>query len=245
MADTVPLIIAHRGASKEAPENTLAAFDLAWQQGADGIEGDFRLSSDGVIVCMHDATTARVSAQRLSVAKTPFAALRKVDVGSWKGAKWSEERIPSLQEVLSAVPEGKKIFIEIKCGTEIVEPLEKAIEQSALRPEQIVVIAFDEAVVARVKQLIPAVEANWITDFSRGLSDEAILAILKTINADGLSCEADRRVDEEFVGSLRREGMGLHIWTVDNPDDASYFSALGVDSITTNGPGRMRELLEA
>jgi glycerophosphoryl diester phosphodiesterase len=244
MAGNAPLIIAHRGASEEAPENTLAAFRLAWQQGADGIEGDFRISSDGVIVCMHDATTARVSDRRLNVAKTTFGELRKADVGSKKGLKWAAERIPSLEEVFSTVPEGRKIYIEIKCGTEITGALKAAVEQSALKPEQIVVIAFDAAVIESVKQILPAVKACWITDFSDGFSIEKILQTLKRINADGLSCEADSRIDKAFVARLRQEGMELHLWTVDEPADAAYFAALGVDSVTTNRPGRIKKLLE-
>jgi glycerophosphoryl diester phosphodiesterase len=246
MAAAIPLIIAHRGASEDAPENTLAAFKLAWEQGADGIEGDFRLSSDGVIVSMHDATTSRVSERRLNVARTTFEVLREVDVGSWKDPKWASERIPSLEEVLCTVPKGKKIFIEIKCGTEIMEPFQNVIEQSGLQPEQIAVIAFDEAVIDSVKRLLPALRAYWITDFSGGFSLEKTVATLKKINADGLSCEADsRRIDENFVDRLRQEGMEIHVWTVDAPKPATYFSALGVDSISTNGPDRLKTLLES
>jgi glycerophosphoryl diester phosphodiesterase len=244
MASDKPLIIAHRGASEDAPENTLAAFRLAWQQGADGIEGDFRLSSDGTVVCMHDATTARVSDRRLSVARTSYEALREVDVGSWKGKKWASERVPSLEEVLSTVPEGKRVFIEVKCGTEIMGALKIAIEQSRLKPEQIAVIAFDEAVIDSVKWHLSALKAYLITDFSGGFSLEKTVALLKKISADGLSCEADRRIDKEFVGRLRQEGMELNVWTVDTLESAAYFSALGVDSISTNGPGRLRTLLE-
>ena len=102
------LIIAHRGASADAPENTLAAFRLAWQQGADGIEGDFRLTSDGRIVCFHDDDTARVAGISLIVEETPLTKLRTLDVGAWKGKPWQGERIASLEEVLAEVPAGKQ-----------------------------------------------------------------------------------------------------------------------------------------
>jgi glycerophosphoryl diester phosphodiesterase len=110
------LIIAHRGASHDAPENTLASFKLAWEQKADGIEGDFYLTKDGKIVCIHDKTTKRTSGQKveLDVAASTLAELRKVDVGAWKDPKYAGEKMPTLEEVLAIVPAGKVFFIEIK-----------------------------------------------------------------------------------------------------------------------------------
>ena len=110
------MLTAHRGASHNAPENTMAAFNLAWQENADGIEGDFYLTSDGQIVCIHDATTARTGDIDLTVATSTLAELKAVDVGSWKGSEWSGEQIPTLEEVLSCIPTGKYIQIEIKAG---------------------------------------------------------------------------------------------------------------------------------
>src|ERR1700686_17426 len=100
-------LIAHRGASHDAPENTLAAFRLAWEAGADGIEGDFRLTRDGEIVCIHDPTTGRPAGVGLSVADTTLACLRELDVGALHGARWIGERIPPIQEVIATVPPGK------------------------------------------------------------------------------------------------------------------------------------------
>lgn len=80
-------IIAHRGASHDAPENTLPAYKLAWQQGADGIEGDFRLTADGQIVCLHDPSTGRVGDRDLVVSESTLAELRQADMGVLKGEK--------------------------------------------------------------------------------------------------------------------------------------------------------------
>src|SRR5210317_1799983 len=93
-----PLLVAHRGASGDAPENTLPAFQLAWQQGADAIEGDFRLTSDGQIVCVHDGDTKRVANRTLTVKDTSLDELRQLDVGAWKGTRWEGTRIPTLKE---------------------------------------------------------------------------------------------------------------------------------------------------
>jgi len=105
-----PLVVAHRGASHAAPENTLAAFKLAWKEGADAIEGDFFLTKDQEIVCTHDRTTQRLNKEKLNldVAKSTLEELRALDVGSWKNEKWKGERMPTLAEVMATVPDGKK-----------------------------------------------------------------------------------------------------------------------------------------
>ena len=120
-----PLVIAHRGSSAQAPENTLPAFQLAWEQGADGIEGDFQLTKDGHIICFHDKDTKRLAGQPLTVANATLEELRQLDVGSiqpqaevdalrtWSADKFQGTRMPTLAEVFASVPSGKKIFIEI------------------------------------------------------------------------------------------------------------------------------------
>lgn len=244
-----PVIVAHRGASYDAPENTLAAFRLAWEQGADVIEGDFYLSSDGKIVCIHDKTTKRTAGTNLSVAKTPFADLRNLDVGSWKDPRFADERIPTLEEVLAIVPDGKKILIEVKCGPEIIAPMKEVIAASKLKPEQIAVIAFDSRVIAESKRKLPHLKAFWLTSYRKTPagdlepSIEQILTTLKEIKADGLDSNAHPELDRAFVQKLRDAKMQFHVWTVDDPGIAQKFMELGVDSITTNRPAWLRKQL--
>ena len=118
-----PLIVAHRGSSQQAPENTLPAFRLAWEQGADAIEGDFLITKDGKVVCIHDISTKRLTDKNLVVSKSNFEELRCVDVGAWKHEKFKGTKIPTISEVFATIPKGKKIFLEVKCGPEIVTPL--------------------------------------------------------------------------------------------------------------------------
>ena len=99
----MPLLIAHRGASHAAPENTLAAFDLAWKEGADGIEGDFRLTADGRVACIHDEDTKRVAKPNRRVAASTWEELSTIDVGSWKSTDFAGERIPLLGDILERV----------------------------------------------------------------------------------------------------------------------------------------------
>ena len=240
-------LIGHRGASFEAPENTLAAFRLAWEEGADGIEGDFRLSRDGEIVCLHDPTTRRTAGVSLTVADSTLAQLRELDVGSWKGDKWASEPIPTLREVIATVPSGKRLFIELKSGPEILLPLAAILAETGLPHEQAVILSFDAEVVAEARQLLPHVKALWITDYKRdwqcgGWSPSIgeILQTLERTGAMGLASRAHKIVDATFVQALRAAGVELPVWSVDSPRTAARLMALGADSITTNRPGWLR-----
>ncbi len=248
---TLPLIVAHRGASHDAPENTLAAFRLAWEQGADAIEGDFHLTADGQIVCIHDKTTKKRAGTDLVVAKSTLEDLKRLDVGRWKHPRYSGEQIPTLREVLDVVPDDKTILIEIKCGPEIVPALKEVLTQAALKPAQTIVIAFDENVVAATKRQIPGIKAYWLTGYKeddRGAfkpTPQTVLQTLRRTGADGLDTQAKRQViDSEFVKMLRDAKMEFHVWTVNKPSDAAYFRRLGVDSITTDRPAFLRERLK-
>jgi glycerophosphoryl diester phosphodiesterase len=243
-------LIAHRGASFEAPENTLAAFCLAWEMGADGIEGDFRLTRDGEIVCLHDATTRRTARVTLAVADTTLARLRELDAGAWKGERWCGERIPTLREVIATVPAGKKLFIELKSGPEILLPLAAVLAGSGLDPEQVAIFAFSEELIAAGRTLFPRFKRLWITDYTRDWRNNGwspsigqILRTLEQTGADGLASRAHRSIDTAFVDALRDAGMELHVWTVDDRRSAARFLALGVDSIITNRPGWLRARL--
>jgi glycerophosphoryl diester phosphodiesterase len=253
-----PEIIAHRGASYDAPENTLAAFKLAWRQKADGIKGDFRLTKDEKIVCIHDATTGRTAGLDLPVVESEFKELRELDIGSWKGNEWAGERIPSIAEVFSLVPADKKIFIEIKCGPEIVEPLGHAIVRSRLKPEQVVVISFDGDVIYRTKKQIPHIKTLWLSNIQkdretgeRVLSIDHILRVLNESNADGLSINASPITGEssgrspvsKLASALLKRKMEFHVWNVNDIDTALYFLKLGAASMTTDHPKRLREKL--
>jgi glycerophosphoryl diester phosphodiesterase len=238
-------LIAHRGASHDAPENTLAAFRLAWETDADGIEADFRLSRDGQIVCLHDATTGRTAGVKLTVADTTLARLRELDVGVRHGARWRGERIPTLREVIATVPPGKKLYIELKSGPEILPPLVAILAGADLDSRQVVVLAFSEEVITAAREQLPRVKALWLTD-TRTLAIETVLSTLDRIGACGLSCRARSAIDAPFVQALHAAGREFHVWTVDAPRTAARFAALGADSVTTNRPGWLRaRLLEA
>lgn len=243
-------IVAHRGASRDAPENTLAAFRLAWDRNADAIEGDFRLTADRQIVCIHDRDTGRVARQKLVVSDSTLAQLTAVDVGRWKGRRWAGERIPTLSQVLQTVPRGKRILIEIKCGPEIVPVLKSELDSrwSGIEP---VIISFDQEVIFHCKRQLPQIKAYWLARFQRNKATgmwepgiDHILATLKRIGADGLDCQAEPAAcTPQLIGRVRQAGGEFHCWTVNDPDLALTFSERGVDSITTDRPRYLRRHL--
>jgi glycerophosphoryl diester phosphodiesterase len=245
-----PMIVAHRGASQDAPENTVPAFKLAWLQGADAIEGDFHLTADGRIVCIHDPDTKKVNDRRLVVAESSLAALQELDVGAWFKERWIGTRIPTLEQVMETVPEGKQIFIEIKCGPEIVPVLVKELDKSALKQSQIVVISFKGAVIAALKEKRPGIKAFWLTDLERDLTGgfaphvKDVLATLERIKADGISTAAPEFLTADYIKAIRDAGYEYHVWTVDDPEWAAELIEIGAQSITTNVPGEMIRGLE-
>ena len=244
-------IVAHRGASHDAPENTLAAFRLAWEQHADAIEGDFYLSKDGQIVCIHDKTTQRTAPGQpeLTVAASTLRDLRTLDVGSWKDQRYASERIPTLKEVLDTVPDGKRIFIEIKCGPEIVPVLKEQLQESNLKPEQIVIICFNDQVVSQSRRTMPKYKVNWLTSYRQASPVSAwkptladVLQTLKRSGATGLGTNGNLKViDQAFIDAVQAAGLEFHVWTVNDVKSADTFKLFGVQSITTDRPAFIRK----
>ncbi len=248
MTQALPTLIAHRGASQHAPENTLAAFNLAWEHGADGVEGDFRLTADGHVVCVHDADLQRVGGSDLVVAESTLSELQAIDVGSWKNPSFHAERMPTLEDVLATLPEGGKLFIEVKAGPEIVPVLARSLAITGALPSSITVIAFSEDVIAACVDLLSGVEACWITAYKetdRGWvpGTVEVVTTLVSLDASGLDCEAHDCITPDFVSALRDARQSFHVWTVDDVGIARRFWDLGVDSITTNRPKELREEL--
>ena len=246
----IPLIIGHRGASREAPENTLESFWLAWADGADGIEADFRLTADGAIVCMHDATTGRTTGKDLEIATATMKELRCLDAGAWKGSAWSGAVIPTLDEVLAAIPYGTWFFIELKSGVEIIAPLKRTLQTSRISPERIRLLSFSVPLIAALTQHLPDWHSCLLCDYRHSLLSNSwrpsradVLDTLTHSGACGLA-SADRAfLDRNLVDTLKALGKEIHVWTVDRPSNARRLCNLGVDSIMTNRPGWLRQKL--
>lgn len=239
------MVIAHRGASHDAPENTLSAFRLAWQQGADGVEGDFYLTADNQIVCIHDRNTKRTAGTRLEVETSTLAELRELEYGAWKDPQFEGEPIPTLDDVIATVPDGKTLVIELKSTIRIVPKLVATLKQNVTKSIQWMVIAFDSATVAEFKRQMPNIRTHWLTSFQRhgpGLSYRPkateIAATVRDSGVDGVGMNGMTHViDKDFVETLHMNGCSeFHVWTIDTIPAAKFFQGLGSIGITTNVP---------
>jgi glycerophosphoryl diester phosphodiesterase len=244
-------IIGHRGASYDAPENTLASINLAWKQGADAAEFDVYLSKDGKIVVLHDRDTKRVAGVDKRVVDQTLEELRTLDVGKWKGAAFTGEKIPTLAEVLKTLPTGKRVFIEVKCGPEIVPELKRELAAAKLKPEQTAIISFSAEVIAATKKEMPSLQGYWIVSLNPGKKKpakvwtaEELIKKATEIKADGLDLSADAMIDEAFIKKTSAAKLPVYVWTVNDAALAKRMIAAGVIGITTDRPGWLREQLK-
>jgi glycerophosphoryl diester phosphodiesterase len=250
---TVPMsaveIIAHRGASYDAPENTLAALKLGMEQKADANELDVYLSKDGQVVLMHDATTKRTAGLDKPVVEQTLEELRTLDAGAWKGEQWRGEKIATLGEALATVPAGKRLFIEIKCGPEILPELERVLQASGKAPEQLVIISFGYDTVTQARQRFPKIPVFWLVSPKKGSKGksptvEEMIEQTRAAGLEGLNLNYQFPFDSAFVGKVKAAGLKLYAWTVDDAEAARKLVEFGVDGITTNRPAWLREQLQ-
>jgi glycerophosphoryl diester phosphodiesterase len=243
------MITAHRGASYDAPENTLAAFRLAWEQDADAIEGDFYLTADGQIVCIHDKDTRRTAGATKVIEQSTLEELRTLEVGKWKSRKYAGELIPTFAEVMATVPSGKQFVIELKSTSKIVPVLASELQRLKPDRERLLIISFDAPSIAKCKELMPDIRAHWLTGFKADESGkmqptaDAIAKTVKQCQADGVGLKGVRSViDQAFANELVAKGCAeFHVWTIDDIADAKYFRSLGAVGITTNRPRYVRD----
>lgn len=242
--------IAHRGESADAPENTMAAFGLAWERGVKAIELDVHLSKDGVLIVSHDADTKRTTGVSKLIKESTHEELRSLDAGRWKGPRWAGEKMPTLGEALATIPEGARCFIEVKVGPEAVPALVDAVRRSGKRPEQLTVISFQAETVAEAKRKLPELKAYYLASFQRDKKTgdwqpgvDALIARAKALGADGLDLSSKGPIDRAFVQKVKAAGLGLYVWTVDDPAEARSLIEAGVDGVTTNKAGWMKEQL--
>lgn len=244
-------IIAHRGASLDAPENTLAAVRLAWEQQADAVEVDVRLTRDGQIVAIHDEDLRRTGGVPSRIADCTLAELRQSEVGAWKNLIWAGEPIPLLAELLATLPVGKRFFVEVKCGLEIVDELVRVVRASP-NPAAVVPIGFPLDVLAALKQQLPECQVYGVFDFKRERAGantpwrpttEELLEAAHEYRLDGVDLNGSGPIDASMVAALTAAGLDVCIWTVDDPVRARYLLRLGVAGITTNRPGWLRKHL--
>lgn len=241
-------IIAHRGASYDAPENTLAALSLAWLQNADACEIDTHLSRDGHVIVMHDPNTQRTTGCAAEIAALSLAEIKRLDAGSWKGAAFAGEPVPTLEEVLTMVPDTKRLYIEIKTPG-MVPQLKACLERVGSAHAQLVGVSFAHATMTEFKAALPDVEALWIignpatAQTALNLRDRLDDYVLKCqrANLQGLSLHQNWFEDEAVLHRIQDADLKAAVWTVNDGSVARRLANAGIDAITTDCPALMRQ----
>lgn len=240
-------IIAHRGASYLAPENTMASVQLAWALNADAVEIDVMLSKDGRIVLFHDKAMKRLTGVEGKVSDRTYDELRRLDVGKWKHAKYAGERIPLLAEALASIPAGKRMFVELKTGLEIVPELKRVVAAAGKKPEQIVFISFNHEACVRVKKVLPGHVVAHISRYEREKNKPPIEDLIKQATAgklDALDLDGNHGVSAKEASLMKAAGLGFYVWTINDPERARVLITAGVDGITTDRPDWLRRRLD-
>jgi glycerophosphoryl diester phosphodiesterase len=231
------LIFGHRGARGQAPENTMAAFQLALQQGVDGIELDVHLTKDGKVVVCHDHALEKTSNGKGWIHEHTRDDLQKLDFGSWFGAQFAGEKIPSLREVLQwAAATSLIVNIEIKNGPIIYEGIEEkvsALVRECRMVDRVSVSSFYHPTLLKMKQLDPLITTGLLYA-SRPIDPWLQLRVTDTNNIHPVW----HYLDADWVLGTRPHGAKIFTWTINEMREWEHIRHLDVDGIMTDFPDR-------
>ena len=234
-------LIAHRGESVDAPENTLPAYRTAVERGF-GFECDIYLAKDGRLFTFHDGTLARTTAGANTNRCTDVdweGTVSKVNVGGWgrwKGSKFDPTRPALFSEVLALARDGRYIYVEVKGNDPswvpyVKEELEKA---KNVNPGNVLFISFGDRVCAELKRVMPKYRVYFLTG-AKKFSAEALVVKLRELGVDGVDILFDPEViTSAYVRTVKAAGFSFHVWTIDDLERAKKAFAVGADTLTTN-----------
>ncbi|GAA3402300.1 glycerophosphodiester phosphodiesterase [Paenibacillus hodogayensis] len=235
------MVIAHRGAAGEAPENTLAAFALGLEQGCTGIELDVHLSKDGEIIVCHDTTLNRTTDRQGAIGNLTVEEIKQADAGSWFHERFAGERVPLLEEVFDLVPPEVQINVEIKAGNDGIAPALVELMKRKDRLNDVFVSSFDFDILERLKELEPEARIGLLYhirmthhDRMAGLLDYPVYSLHPHWS----------RMDKRSVSEAIERGLRVYPWTVNEEANMLNMIDCGVSGIITDYPGRLKRLLE-
>ena len=246
------MIIAHRGVSAHAPENTLAAFRMAMDVGAGGVEFDVRLAKDGVPVVIHDGSLLRTAKLKAKVSELTSTELSEIDVGSWFNRRFRRrarpefeiETVPTLERTLSLLKDfNGQIYIELKAGAGNFRELSAAVcdvlRDSPLLP-QFIVKSFKLASIPEVRHLLPNVQTAGLFGVDVMMiirHREHIVTLASEFGADRISVHHSL-VSTKLAGRAAEAGMPITVWTVDDPNWLTRHKKVEIDALITNDPAK-------
>ncbi|MFI5778520.1 glycerophosphodiester phosphodiesterase [Nocardia sp. NPDC051570] len=247
-----PFVVAHRGASGTRPEHTVAAYELALQEGADGVECDVRLTRDGHLVCVHDRTVDRTSSGTGLVSEMTLDELRELDFG----AEGAPAAVLTLSELITLVLDWRsrptKLFIETKHPVRYGALVEAKVLAELQRfgiaapasadHSRAVVMSFAATAVWRIRRAAPLLPTVLLGESSRYLGGSAATTVGATAVGPSVKTLRDH---PDLVDKAAAAGRATYCWTVDDPEDVQLCADLGVSWIATNHPGRTKAVLSS
>lgn len=241
---TRTLNFAHRGASARAPENTLAAFELAAELGADGIEFDIQISRDGQAVICHDFLVDKTTDQSGRVDEFSESELKEMDAGSWFGPQFAGERIPTLQEMIDTVGSRLLLNLELKTAALRANGLEEVVADAIRRNglhDRVIVSSFNPLALRRLHRIDPTIDLGLLYAL------DMPLYLRRAWARHLIPCQAMHPhypiVNAAYMARARKRGYRVNVWTVDDPIDLRRLLKLGADIIITNKPDVLRRVM--
>ncbi|MGM1048317.1 MAG: glycerophosphodiester phosphodiesterase [Bacillota bacterium] len=236
-----PLIISHRGASGEAPENTMAAFKLGLEQGCDAFELDVHLSKDGQLVVIHDGTIDRTTDGSGAINELTVDELKAFDAGSWFKKEYTGERIPLLEEVFDHTPAHILINIEVKGSyNQQLEPALIELLKKKNRMDTVVISSFDWKSLRYLKELEPQIKVGLLYNLCLDHHDKLPEAAGTNVYSLHLNGE---KLDSHDIHRIQAANLRVYIWTINNEQQMRFALEAGVDGIITDYPGQLKALM--
>jgi glycerophosphoryl diester phosphodiesterase len=228
-------VTAHRGDSKHAPENTLAAFDLAIKNGADVIELDVRETKDGKIIVTHDKNLKRTTGIDAYVEDLTYGEIRQFDAGSWFSEEYKGEQIPTLREAIELIKGRAKLNIELKPDVQnkhLEESVAELIEEYDLY-KKCVVTSLNYKSIKKIKEIDSRIETVYVMSAAGGNYYDLKYADNYSINY--------RFIDDQVMRNCKQRGKEVYAWTVNSSEELESVMMVGVDNVITDDPGFVKD----
>ena len=241
-----PVVIAHRGASAHAPENTLAAFRLALEHGADGVELDAKLSADGHVMVIHDQTVDRTTSGSGRVRDLTLAQLKKLDAGSHFDSSFAREPVPTLEEVFVAVGARTLVNVELTNYASPTDDLPDKVADLVIKfglQEHILFSTFHPLTLLRIRRRLPHVPTALLALPGRG--GRLARGWLGRLLSPGYLHPYYTDVSAQTMAGEKRRPRMVNAWTVNGAEEMRHLFQIGIDGIITDDPRLARRVLDA